>query len=494
MTDLLTSRHAEGAPGGGGSPRRSPWAIVAAVLIPVLLVTAGVVALFVRSHDGGSTPAPAPAAPLVDAPAVQKAQPEAPAADFSADPATVPLDDAAPVADVAPAAAQVSSVARRAPKTFTTRDVTTMVARRSAALRTHNEKAFLATFDPAKPALIATQRTFFRNLSKLPLVKPAYKAFSIGGSSTVKRSYVSLLTQIKGVDAEAAELSKVEQFIRRNGVVVTTAQGAVRGQSPTRLYPLDSAPLKVVNGPLVTIAAMPGVDNVEEVAKTAERAAAAVRATWGKRPGSTRFFITVTRNHSDMNKYFGVYDDTATDEIGFSLPQVAFNHRKFTGSRVIVDLDRHKDEQKLYITIRHEFTHAVATRVQAVYTRGERELFPAWTIEGFASWVEESDKNARDTRWFEAFRYYKKYWNHQLPPATRAQFYADEERGSFNYAAGALIFRYAAKTYGTARAISFYITLVSGKPKLAWKALGTTQAAFTKGWGAYVDDLLVKAG
>jgi hypothetical protein len=494
MSDLLTaSRHTDGSPdGSGGSSRRGPWVIVATVLIPVLVVGTGVATLLLRSGDGGARPQ-APAAPLTGGRSATgvKAPPAPASGDFSADPADIPLEGAEPADDIAPAAAQVSSVAKRVPRTFTTRDVTTMIARRSAALRTHNEKAFLATFDPAKPSLVATERTLFRNLNHLPLVKPVYKAFSIGGSSTVKRSYVSLLYQFKGVDAEATELSKVEQYIRRNGVVVTTAQGAVRGQTATRFYPLDSVSLKVVNGPLVTVTAMPGVDNVAEVAKTAEHAAADVKAIWGKRPGPTRFFLTVTRTHSDMSKFFGVIDDTGTDEIGLALPQAAFNHpRRIAGARVIVDLDRHKDNEALYRTMRHEFTHAIAARVQAVFGVGERELFPAWTLEGFAAWVEESDKNARDTMWVQALRYYKKYWNHQLPPATRAAFYSDPERGAFNYAAGSLIFRYAAKTYGNARTISFYIYLVAGKPKLAWKALGTTQAAFTKGWAGYVDGLL----
>lgn len=466
-------------------PRRRSRLLVALVVTPLIGLGAGAVVLTRPGSPAGRVTTSTVASAPMAAQAGSNADLSSPVlTDFVSLPGGTAQE--APDAAGSFAEANLSSTSRQ----VTAKDVTTTLARRTAALRTKNEKAFLATFDPAKSSLVATQRTLFRNLVQLPLVGPVYRASSIGGSATTKRSYVSLLHQFRGADVEAAELSKVETWIRRNGVVVTTAVSPIAGHSATRYAPLDQVPLVVRNGALVTVVATDEGD-LDTVGEPAEKAAAAVRAVWGTRPGPTRFIVFAGHDGRSLATWFGAKDSPGA-AIAVAMPQVAMNHQtKFAGSRVVVDLSQ-TTEDVLYPVLRHEFTHAIDIRAQAVPRGNAVQSFPTWVEEGLAGWVEELHLPLEETNRVRELRILRKYWNHALPPAARSAFYASDERGNYNYAVAALVYRYIQARYGTAKAISFYTYQAGGNSTAAWKQLGTTQAAFTKDWGAWVDGILAE--
>lgn len=378
---------------------------------------------------------------------------------------------------------------KAAPTTVTAKDIHATLVRRTAALRKHNEKAFLATFDPAKPKLVATERILFRNLVKLPLASATYLESGVTGSKTTKRSYVTLLHQFRGVDLERAELSKTEQWIRRKGVVVTTAVSALRGQPATRYAPLDQVPLNVVNGKLVTLVGTKDVDDLGSVAGTAEKAAREIKGFWGNRPGPSRFILFVTHDKRAIGTWFGASNAPFT-AVGVTLPQVAILSRtKFAGARVVVDLNHVENTEDLYRVLRHEFTHAVDVRVKNVGLQGDPDPV-TWGEEGFAAWVEELDLSRDQSLYVRVLRQLRSYWKHTLPPTTRSAFYVDGDKGAFHYAEAAMVYRFIKSQYGQAKAIAVYSNLATGRTAAAWAVLGTDQAGFTKAWSSWMDTLI----
>jgi hypothetical protein len=376
----------------------------------------------------------------------------------------------------------------RSSSQVTVRDVNSALARRTAALRKRNEKAFLATFDPAQPKLIATQRVLFRNLVKLPLVSPTYRAYRASGYSSTSVAHVALLHQVRGVDAEPVELSKIEKWVRRKGVVVTTSVSPVAGQSPTRYAPLDQKPLEVKNGPLVTVVGSSKGD-LDKVSEKAEKAASAVRALWGRRPAPTRFIVFVSHDRTALHTWFGAIG-TPGEAIGVAMPQVGIKHvNKLAGSRVVIDLSSASGDE-LYRILRHEFVHAIDVRAQTIVRR--TVPCPLWVEEGLATWGEEQDLPLKEAARVRELRQLRRYWNGALPPASRSAFYASGERGHYNYDTAFIVFRYIEKRWGKEKVIAFYSAMATGNTKGAWKVLGTNQAAFTKGWKAWADQEVFK--
>jgi len=473
-------------------PHRShgthPGLVLSAALVPLVLLGSGTLVALQQS-GGEASPASAPVA-ATSARLRQPAPRDVPApltahlpvirdAALAADlPARVGAEYAGGAAGRTAAASGVSAA-----------DIHAVLARRTSALRARNEKAFLATFDPSRPQLVATERTLFRNLVKLPLVNPSYLESGITGSATSRRSYVSLIHQLRGVDAEPTELSKVEQWTRRGSAVVTTAVSPVPGTPATRYAPLDQVPLTVVNGRQVTVAGTGDVKNLAQIAATAERAATAVRQLWGTRSGPSRFVLLVTHDKRAVGTWFGSSDAPFTAS-GATLMQVSVRHlTRFAGARVIVDLNQTSTADLLRV-LRHEFTHAEDVQAQSVPAAGVTQNYPTWAEEGFAAWVEELDLPLARSLYASVVKSLRSSWNHRLPPADRAGFYVDGERGAYNYGTAALVYRYIATRWGTAKAVSFYAATAGGHSAAAYALLGTDQAGFTGAWAGWVDGLL----
>ena len=458
--------------------------LVALVLGPALLLGAAASAVLVTRPSGDGTPA-LQARERAGAGVVLRS---------AGDVSTAAADEAPPLAelspaDLPPAAPPAFAKAKAKPSTTVTpKDVHAALALRTAALRRHDEKAFLATFDPARPALVATERTLFRNLVKLPLVGPAYLETGVTGSATSRRAFVSLLHTYRGVDSESAELTKVETFVRRKGIVVTTAIGALRGQPATRYAPLDQVQLTVRDGALATVVATPDVDNLDEISRTAEDAASAVRAVWGSRPGPTRFVVFATHDQKAVGTWFGA-GSAPFQAAGATMLQVAIRHpSRYTGARVIIDVTQAKGEA-LYRVLRHEFTHAVDARAQTV-PKGAVQNFPTWAEEGMAAWVEDLDVPVGESTYVKALRTLRTYWNHKLPPDARTSFYVDGDRGAYNYSLAATVYRYIGTKWGTSKAVGFYTAFASHGASAAFSSLGTDRAGFVAGWSAWVDGQL----
>jgi hypothetical protein len=490
-----TPAQPEEQPGWHGRPVRRPrirGRLVVLGLVPALALGAGGGVALLRADT--SPQAPAHGSPLtrpfadLSVPAVAELPPVSEAA-FATDSSAADRAAAGLTADLT--RDQSPGARKTAPATVSIKDLDAALARRTTALRTKNEKAFLATFDTAQPALIKTERLLFRNLAKLPLVTPLYREAPAGGTATARRAYVGLIYQIKGVDLEPTVLSKLETWIRRNGRVVTTVVGSVPGHATTRYAPLDQLALTVRAGKNVTVVGGPDTaGSLAAIDAIAERAALAVHGVWGSRPGPSRFVVFATRDRRAIGTWFGA-SASPVEAIASTLPELAFLHpNRFAGARVIVNLSDVVSAQELYRVMRHEFTHAIDVRAQVVPVSETDQVLPAWAEEGFAAWVEELDLPLAASVYVHDLKALRSMWDRQLPPGSRAQFYAAGDRVAYNYAIADLLYRYVAKNYGNAKAIAFYAWYAAGHSDAARRVLGVEPDTFTTGWADWVQSVI----
>jgi hypothetical protein len=372
-------------------------------------------------------------------------------------------------------------------------DVRAALDARTKALRAKDEKAFLAGFDPAQPKLVAAQRLAFRNLVKFPLVTPAYRsdqpwARDTGTTTLDGQSLVTLIEQVRGADARPVGSTRREHWVRRAGRLVVRQSEQTSYLTRAEVSPISQVPLNVINGRLVTVAGSSDVKNLRSVAATAERAAAAVRRMWGPRPGPTRFVLFVTYSAAGMRSWYG--GDDGGGALGITKPLAAADgdRSRYAGARVVIDLKR-TPARYLYTTMRHEFTHAQTALVKAV-PQSAREPYPAWAEEGFAAWSEEADVPLARSQRLQELRYFRRYWKGRLPPDTRDAFYASEPLVFVHYDSAAMVFRYIATRWGSSKAIAVYVHIIGGKPGATKVVLGVDQAAFQRGWAAWVTDQL----
>ncbi|HEY6796744.1 MAG TPA: hypothetical protein VI248_18900 [Kineosporiaceae bacterium] len=474
-------------------PRRQPRVrgrLVALALVPALALTAGGAVTLLRAGHGrqgapgrlGSRAAHAfadlPTPVTTDLPPVSEAA-------YATDLAAADRANATgPGTDAAPGALKATTVSLK--------DVDATLARRTVALRARNEAAFLATFDASRAALIKTERTLFRNLVKLAPVAPVYHEVPAGGTATTLRTYVGLFYEFKGVDLEPTALGKLETWIRRNGKVVTTEVGSVPGHSTTRYAPLDEVPLTVRTGRLVTVVGAPdAVSDLADIDAAAERAATAVHAVWGPRPGPSRFIVFATHDSRAIGTWFGA-GTAPIEAVGATMPELAVLHpERFAGARVILNLSDISSGQELYRVLRHEFTHAIDVRAQVTPVGNPDGYEPAWVEEGFAAWVEELDLPIDGSVYVHDLKALRSMWDRQFPTDSRDAFYTSAgDHVAYNYAVASMVYRYVDRTYGAAKAVAFYSWYAAGHRDAAERVLGVDADTFRNGWADWVESVI----
>jgi hypothetical protein len=377
-------------------------------------------------------------------------------------------------------------------------DLATALAARTVALRTKNEKAFLAAVDPTRTDLAAQQRQTFRNLVQFTLIEPTYRLAdgmaSIPSSSVpgARDALVSLEHRLGAADTAPVALSYREIWQRRGSALALVGAAPKDGpENAGKANPIDLAPLRVVGGGMVTVVASPSVPaaRVASIDALAETSAAAVRRMWGTRPGPAGFVVFLAATPSQIKTWFGGI--RGVDYTGYAVPQrAARKGTTYAGARVVVDLNKSRAKVDLATTLRHEFTHAQAVGVQVVPTFPSIDApYPTWAEEGFASWSEEMDAPLARSRRLASLRALSRqgFVSTEFPPSQQWSFYTSNAKFTeVNYAKAAMIFRYVAVTYRTEKAIAFYIRIASGQQGSAQAVLGVSREAFEATWTAWL--------
>jgi hypothetical protein len=362
-----------------------------------------------------------------------------------------------------------------------------ILTRRTDALRSGDENAWLADVDPSNAVLLAHERLVFANLRQFDFVKAEFR-LNPGAVLTPKpvryanslpmrsRAYeVELRLQLRDVDTAENSARYLHVFGLVDDAlklvdVGAAADGAGAGSDFLLDYPWDLAALRVRRRGDVILAADSSVAELDEWVTAAGRASSTVRRDWGDNPAPKAFALFLTARSDAYQRWFG--SNPAWSE-GVQLPvrrprgvDVSPGDDHFVGSRIVVNLAADRAGTP-YETMKHQLTHAVSIAVipprsDLTGTPGPpRDTLGAarWATEGFARYIETREAPAlRDLQRAiirDGMR--RRLFTGELPG--NATFYAEPAR-AFNHALGYSLFQYVSSRYGHAKAVALYVAAV----------------------------------
>lgn len=398
---------------------------------------------------------------------------------------------------------------------LTRAEIAAVVDRQTEALRRKDQAMFLAPYAADRPALIAERTRLFGNLLKIPFAHAEYRLQSATprpetprpddpAAGTRRTSTVTVVFrhQIAGIDvAPIAETYRWTVTREAPGAPlrVTEVGGEAAGRGGSAYpAPWDSAELVVVDKPhVLLLAARQHQAKAATWASRAETAANRNITAWkgaDKPPG--RFLVFLTPDRASFEKVRGG-DSVTTNAIGvcLSLPADPVGRTPgtpdFAGSRIYVDstsediTDGAADDA--IAIFRHEMGHAM----MATFQKHAATPPPLWVAEGFAGYLEWSDRSL--DRWYvpparDLVRSGK--FDGKLP--TDAQIYsADAKTSAAGYYFAMLSIRYIADKQGAAKAYEFVIAVyrdpsAASVDRALAAATGLDRTAFEAKWAQYV--------
>ncbi|MFG1675307.1 hypothetical protein [Micromonospora sp. NPDC049282] len=402
--------------------------------------------------------------------------------------------------------------------TVTDAELTALLDRHGKALAAKDLDGWLATFDPARKDLVASQTQLFRNLAKLPLSVARYetvekqgRASDAFGQGVTFQLDVSFVHQFDGFD-----LAPVTEWYRWTVVrpsrdapirvtAVTGAPAAANGSSKTVYYPgpWDRwREIHVERTPhTLLIADSTRAALAKRYAPTAEAAAVHDLAVWraGGLPGPVPngFVVALAKGKDEVGSLYRIGTAEAT-EAGFSLGMVAAERRdgKFTigGTRVVVDTDeryftRPGGGNDAGMVFRHEVAHSLMTPRTSLTEVDAFDRLDEWVVEGFAEYVAFHGRPLGDSGRTAAARRLLRGWNGKLPDNGD---WGNPDLISFHYWLGHTAMNHLAEKYGEPKLFRFVDAVYAGTPtdRAARDVLGVSLDEFQGGWA---DDVRTRA-
>lgn len=364
-----------------------------------------------------------------------------------------------------------------------------ILTRRTDALRSGDESAWLADVDPTNAALLAHERLTFANLRQFDFVKAEFrlnpgaaltpKPVRYAGSLPMRSRACEVELRLQLRDVDTAENSArylhvfglIDDALKLVDVGAAAADVAGAGTDFLLDYPWDLAALRVRRRGDVILAADSSVRDLDQWMTAADRASRAVRRDWGDNPAPKAFALFLTARSDAYQRWFG--SNPAWSE-GVQVPvrqprggdAGPGDDDHFVGSRIVVNLSADRAGTP-YETMKHQLTHAVSIAVipprsNLTGTAGTpRDTLGAarWATEGFARYIETRESPALRDRQRAIIRdgLHRRFFTGELPG--NAAFYAEPAR-SFNHALGYSLFQYVSSRYGHAKAVALYVAAV----------------------------------
>lgn len=334
----------------------------------------------------------------------------------------------------------------------------------TAALRQRDERAFMKLIDPGEPDVVAQQRTWFRNVLKVPMRER--EVYLVGNRSNIDSSGRRQLTadlgfehQIRGVDPRpVAEWYEYGFHKRKGRLLVASVKGAKAdvssSQKSSRYYrqAWDDGDMAVVTGDRAIFLG-PAADraSMEALIGTADDA---VRREVAALPGfgangRARFVFTVQSPEvADVFDYFGGrVDPTEANFEGFAQP--VYSTDRETGivedfrkapvtTRIVVKRDVLGSGDAGAI-LRHEVVHAVTGAI------GGHQGIPTWVVEGTAVYFSDASSSELAFRRDRGRAYLA---GARSLPSDKAFYRGDDDTVSQHYGAAYLAIGYLADRHG----------------------------------------------
>jgi hypothetical protein len=270
-----------------------------------------------------------------------------------------------------------------------------LLARRTRAVLHHDEKAFLATDDPAQPQFRAQQRREFEALQAIPLASWDYDVdlgLGLPPSAPTRRYRVptfapaqfAIRYAIKGFDDKPSTITQTPTFVqRRSGWYVASFNDYANAGNPSSLGIWDFGPLRTVRlGNVLVIGHPQSLSQMREIADVTAASIPKVTAVWG-RGWARKVVVLFPATQQELGQVVGDTEDLsqiaalASAEIA-SCP----GSPNPVGGRIAINPRNWPTLSSLghRIVLTHELTH-VASRADT------NSCMPTWLIEGFADYV-----------------------------------------------------------------------------------------------------------
>jgi hypothetical protein len=357
------------------------------------------------------------------------------------------------------------------------------------AVRHHDEKAFLATLDPAATAFRAAQRQVFDNLADVPLASWSYRLQRTGAfppapaadSTRQVATEVELDYQLRGYDTTPVGSTAYLTMTQRGGHWYITSQtdGEPTGRH-TAVQLWDQGRVTVVSSAHSLVLGQGGQQALRPYTELADRAVPVVDRAWpGKWPGKA--VVEVPGSEAGMAALLGS-QPSAYQGIAAVTTAELHGRGSAPADRIIVNPQAFAELSPLgrQVVLTHELTH-VATRADTTPTT------PLWLSEGFADWAgysaislappKAAEELAADVRAGRAPQQLPSDADFTTTSATLAQAY----EGAW------LACRMVAGQWGSAALVSLYRAAGRHGADTALRAaLGIGLDTFTARWRAYV--------
>lgn len=390
-----------------------------------------------------------------------------------------------------------------------------LLERRTAALRTGDERAFLGDLDPSNAALVARQRMLLGNLHRIGLATVGIgsgghfpRAASTAKGYTTEVTHVVRLTTDTGPPGVGTSEEYVYTLGQRGGAwVVLDIQPAKNA----RLAPWSLNELTVHRTGNVVLVGDSSVADLAAYAREAGTEARFVEKLWGTRPGFPGYVLFFTRSDANFRAWYDNRSSGWAEGITPILDYADAEGEPFTGdasaARVVISLKMidkggHASQERRSV-LRHELVHAITSRTDqqpgASLLGGD---ILRWAVEGFARFAETLGQPSLQAVMHGVVRAGTRSGLFTgKPPVSGKAFYAPKTV-SFNYMVSATVFEYVQRKKGQAAAVEFY-DQVHNAPDLPGmpyaesggfsgacrSVLGISGASFWQEWNRHVRSL-----
>jgi hypothetical protein len=372
-----------------------------------------------------------------------------------------------------------------------------LLDRQAAAVRQHDQQAFLAGVDPRSTRFLADQRRMFGNLAQVPLADWSYRLVRTGAfplppaaaADGTRRTgaQVELRYRLRGYDAQPVVSTSYLTLTQRAGrwYVAADDEGASAGlRSAVQLW--DQGKVTVVRGARSLVLGLGDTKTLRGYAADADEAVPQVQHAWGRAGWPGTVVIEAPRTLGQLGEllaanpadYQGIAAVT-TGELGGSAQAPA--------DRVIVNPAAFGELSAFgrQVVLTHETTHVATRSATSAHT-------PLWLSEGFADWVAYRD--AGRTAPEIAPELAKDVTAGHLPatlPAD-ADFRPTSTALAQAYEGGWLACRMIADQWSPAQLTALYRAAAAGTPldTLLHSTLHVSLADFTSRWRTYVQQEL----
>ncbi|WP_327291532.1 hypothetical protein [Streptomyces sp. NBC_01198] len=373
-----------------------------------------------------------------------------------------------------------------------------LLDRHAAAVRQHDQRAFLAGVDPRSTRFLAAQRQMFGNLAQVPLADWSYRLVRTGafplppeagaGDGTRRTAAeVQLRYRLSGYDAQPVVSTSYLTFTERSGhwYVAADDDGESAGKrSAVQLW--DQGKVTVVRGAHSLVLGLGDTGTLRGYADDADQAVPQVQHAWGRAGWPGTVVIEAPKTLDQLGALLAAdpagYQDIAavtTGELGGSAQAPA--------DRVIVNPAAFGKLSAFgrQVVLTHETTH-VATRLATTAST------PLWLSEGFADWVAYRDAGRTAPEIAPELAHDVDAGHLPAALPTAADFRPTSSDLAQAYEGGWLACRMVADQWSPDRLTALYRTAGTGATldSVLRSGLDLSPAGFTARWRTYVQQEL----